>query len=100
MKTRKTRFDLGKAQEIGIDALSFLAGNPERLGRFLALTGTGAAELSFALDDPSILAAVLEHVIGDEPMLLEFASNAQMTPDDVVLAWDLLTLETARRIRS
>ncbi|MCK5549327.1 MAG: DUF3572 family protein, partial [Hyphomicrobiaceae bacterium] len=37
--------DLDTAETIAISALAFLAGDEQRLGRFLALTGIGPPEL-------------------------------------------------------
>ncbi len=99
MNRRCTRFGHDRAEEIAIDGLSFLAGDGDRLGRFLALTGFGPPDLANALADPAILAAVLEHIVGDEAMLLELSANRNLPPDDIVLAWDLLVLEVARRTR-
>lgn len=100
MKLRRTRLSLDQAEEIAIHGLSFLAGNQDRLGRFLSLTGIGPGELQRALGDPNILAAVLEYILGDEPLLLELSANRNLPPDDIVLAWDLLTLEAAGRGRT
>ncbi len=49
---------------------SFLATDPERLGRFLAITGIGPEAIRTAAADPQFLAGVLDHVVSDEPLLL------------------------------
>jgi len=100
MRSRRTRFDIDRAEEIAIDGLSFLAGSADQMGRFLSLTGIGPSALSGALGDPALLAAVLEHIIGDEPLLLELSANRNISPEDIVLAWDLLTLAVAEQSRS
>jgi hypothetical protein len=100
MRSRRTRFDIDRAEEIAIDGLSFLAGSADQMGRFLSLTGIGPSALSDALGDPALLAAVLEHIIGDEPLLLELSANRNISPEDIVLAWDLLTLAVAEQSRS
>lgn len=99
MRSRRTRFGIDRAEEIAVDGLSYLAGSTERIGRFLSLTGIGPADLQFALRDPQMLAAVLEHIIGDEPLLLELSANRNVPPDDIILAWDLLTLAAAEQSR-
>ncbi|MBX9925112.1 MAG: DUF3572 domain-containing protein [Hyphomicrobiaceae bacterium] len=99
MRSRRPRFGLDRAEEIAIDGLSFLAGSADQMGRFLSLTGVGPSDLASALDDPALLAAVLEHIIGDEPLLLELSANRNVPPDDIILAWDLLTLAAAEAKR-
>ena len=64
------------AQTLAIQALAFLAAEPERIGRFLALTGIGPDEVREAAQEPHFLAGVLEHVSGDERLLLAFAADA------------------------
>ncbi|MDZ4843363.1 MAG: DUF3572 domain-containing protein [Hyphomicrobium aestuarii] len=100
MRSRRTRFGIDRAEEIAIDGLSFLAGSADQMGRFLSLTGIGPSALSDALGDPALLAAVLEHIIGDEPLLLELSANRNISPEDIILAWDLLTLAVAEQSRS
>lgn len=99
MKRGPPKLDLDGAEWVAIHGLSFLAGDAGRLGRFLSLTGVGPADLARAGRGPEMLAAVLEYLLGDEPLLLEFAANASHPPEHVQQAWDLLVLEAARRKR-
>ena len=94
------KMDVEAAEWVGIHGLSFLASDMPRLGRFLSLTGIGPAEIAANKDEPSFLASVLEYMLGDEPLLLEFAANNSLPPENVQTAWDILTLEAARRSRS
>jgi len=71
------------AEGLAIQALTFVAGEPERLGRFLAMTGIGPAEIRTAAAEPGFLAGVLEHIAADERLLTEFASEAQINPADI-----------------
>jgi hypothetical protein len=50
------------AEIVAIQALSFVAGDPERLGLFLAETGIGPETLRNAAADPRFLASVLDFV--------------------------------------
>ena len=50
------------AEMLAIEALAFLAGEPEELGRFLALAGIGAETLRSAAADPGFLAGVLDYL--------------------------------------
>ena len=98
--TRKGQIDLDGAETMAIAALGFLAEDGTRLGHFLALTGLGPAELMADAGSPRMLAAVLEHMLGDEALLLAFAANHGLEPDSVVPAWDALVYEAARASRS
>ena len=100
MKPRKPALDLDAAEWVAIHALTFLAGDANRLGRFLSLTGIGPADLAAGRSEPHLQAAVLEYLLSDEPLLLEFSANHNQLPDTIQTAWDLLTLEAHRRTRA
>jgi Protein of unknown function (DUF3572) len=68
------------AQLLAIQALGFLAEEPERLGGFLALTGLGPDAVRAAAQEPGFLAGVLEHLCGDERLLVAFAASAGVDP--------------------
>jgi len=71
------------AETLSIEALSFLANDPERLDRFLSLSGLDPASIRLAASDPGFLAAVLEHFCTDESLLLAFSANAGRDPADI-----------------
>lgn len=71
------------ATELAIAALTFLAGETERLERFLALTGLGPQSLRAAAREPGFLLGVLDHVASDETLLLAFANENGIDPQDV-----------------
>lgn len=71
---------------LAIAALSFIAGDAERLGRFLAVTGLGPGTLREAAARPDFLAAILDYLSGDETLLVTFAANAGVQPEAVVRA--------------
>jgi hypothetical protein len=75
-----SRQSAASAEAIAIEALGFLASDPEQLGRFLSLTGLGPETIRRAADEPGFLAAVLDHIAGDETLLLSFAANAGLSP--------------------
>ncbi len=75
-----------RAESLAIGALGFLASDPERIGRFLALTGLGPAGIRASARDPRFLQGVLEHIAGHEPDLLAFAEHAAVDPADIRLA--------------
>ena len=79
------------AETIAIDALGFLAGEPERLARFLALSGLGPHNLRQAATSPGFLAAVLDHLAADERLLVAFAAARGIDPAAVTRARDALS---------
>ena len=56
------------AEMLAIQALAFIAEEPERLNRFLAMTGIAADEIRAAAREPGFLAGVLEHMLADESL--------------------------------
>jgi hypothetical protein len=78
------------AEELAVAALSFIAAEPERLGRFLALTGMGPDSIRAAAREPQFLVGVLDHVAGEERLLLAFAAENQLDPEAVMRARDAL----------
>ena len=71
---------------IGLAALGFLAGEPDRLMRFLSLTGLALEDLRERAGEPRLLAAVLDHLLGDESLLFLFAESEALHPADVAAA--------------
>jgi hypothetical protein len=68
---------------VALAALGFLAGEPERLVRFLALSGMTPQDLRERAGEPVLLAAVLDHLLADESLLFEFAEAEAMHPAEV-----------------
>jgi hypothetical protein len=73
-------------EDLAVSALGFLAGEPDRLSRFLDLSGLGPHNLRAAAADPGFLAAVLDYVLGDEPLLVAFAAAGGLAPERVAEA--------------
>lgn len=71
------------AEKLAISALTYLAGEPERLGAFLAATGIGPDAIRKAAADPAFLAGVLDYVAGDELLLIAVAERAGVAPETV-----------------
>ena len=74
------------AEALAIQALTFIAGDGERLGRFLAVTGIGPTEIRAASREPGFLAGVLSYLCSDEQLAAAFAAEAQCRPDDIAKA--------------
>ncbi len=79
------------AESLAVQALTFLGSDPERLGRFLSLSGLGPQSLRAAAAAPGFLAGVLEHIAGDEALLVAFAAEAGVEPAEIDRARRLLT---------
>src|SRR5262245_7952866 len=73
-------------ERLAIEALAFLAAEPERLDRFLAITGIEPARIREAAREPMFLAGVLEHIASDESLLVAFAECAGADPVAVARA--------------
>jgi Protein of unknown function (DUF3572) len=71
----KTLLDADTAAAISFKALAFLAGDNDRLGRFMALTGIEPRGIRALARERSFQAAVLEHLLADETLLLQFCEN-------------------------
>src|SRR5947199_8773804 len=78
------------AEIVAIQALSFVAGEPERLGRFLAESGIGPETLRTAAADPQFLASVLDFVMRDDATVKAFASASQLHPTNIAAARQVL----------
>ena len=71
-----------RRKSLAIQALAFIAEEPERLAAFLAATGIDPPAIRAAAREPRFLAGVLEHMLGDESLLLAFADSAGIDPAD------------------
>ncbi len=78
------------AEALAIQALNFLATDPARLSRFLALSGLDPASIRTAAGESGFLAGVLAHLGEDEALLTQFAADAGVTPAEVDRARRLL----------
>ncbi|MGJ4944629.1 DUF3572 domain-containing protein [Bradyrhizobium sp. HKCCYLS1011] len=78
------------AEIVAIQALSFLAGDPERLGRFLAETGIGPETLRSSAADPNFLAHVLDFILKDDASVKAFAEASKLHPTNIMAAREVL----------
>jgi hypothetical protein len=75
---------------LAIQALGFIAEEPDRLGAFLAMTGLAPEQIRGAVREPSFLVGVLEHMLGDENLLIAFSQSAGIDPADIARASNAL----------
>ncbi len=81
------------ASALALAGLAFLAEDGPRLGRFLALTGIAPDQLRQVAGAPETLLAVLDHLLGDESLLLVFTASKGIAPDAVAPAREALARE-------
>ena len=79
-----------QAEAIGIAGLSYLAAEPERIGRFLAVTGLGPENIRAAAKEPSFLPALLDYLLANEKELVAFAQEMDLEPGRIIAARNLL----------
>ena len=78
--TKLPKPSLEEAEIIALKGLAFLANDPERLGRFLALSGVSPADVRAAAADRNFLAGILSHLLQDESLLLTFTAVENLDP--------------------
>ncbi|WP_411035355.1 DUF3572 domain-containing protein [Shinella sp. BYT-45] len=91
MKSQKDTPAPEDAEATAIAILGWLAGEPELLSRFLALTGVAPGEVRNAVGDPGFRAALVDFLMGHEPTLLAFSAATGIQPEAVVRAHAILS---------
>ncbi len=71
------------AETLGLKGLTWLAGDPDALGRFLAGSGLGPDELRERAADPELLGAVLDFLLSDDALLTMFCADEGIKPTHV-----------------
>ncbi len=69
-----------EAEVLALRALAFVLADDRRAGRFRSLTGFDPTCLGAATIDASVHEGVLDFLLGDEPMLIEFCDWAGIDP--------------------
>lgn len=80
-----------QAETIGIQALGWLANDPDLLGQFLNTTGASADDLRAQANQPEFLASVLDFLMLSDDNVLGFSRNATIEPEQVVRAQFVLS---------
>lgn len=76
---------------IAADAFGCLAADPDRLGRFLALTGLAPDTIRAAARAPGFLPAILSYVAADEALLVALAAEMGVPPERLLRAEQVLS---------
>jgi hypothetical protein len=95
--TNRTHNPREVAEIVAVQALSFIAGDPERLGVFLAETGIGPETLRSAAADPHFLAGVLDFVLRDDATVKAFAATSELDPATIAAAREVLAEDPSER---
>jgi hypothetical protein len=85
MKRRASR-PKEAAETLAIQALAFIAEEPDRLAAFLGATGLSSDSIRESANQPHFLLGVLEHMLSDESLLVAFADSAGINPADIARA--------------
>ena len=72
------------ASELAAQVLIFIAQDLDRTGRFLALSGIGPSDIRDRSQDPAFQAGILDYLLTDEALLVEFAQWADVEPSSVL----------------
>lgn len=80
-----------RAETIALQALTFLAADTDRLGRFLAETGIGPAELASRASERDFQVSVLDWLLADETMLMVLTTQSDIGPAEVLPARHVLS---------
>ena len=75
-----------RAETIGLEALTFLAGLPERLDTFLLVSGMDAATLRASAAEYEVLRAVLDFLLADDGLVTAFCDQHALVARDIHLA--------------
>ena len=84
--TKQPALSADAAHDIAVQALTFVAGDPDVLNRFLETTGWTAQSLQEPETRETLPRAALEYLMGADDLLLTFAANAGVDPADVARA--------------
>ncbi|TWF56617.1 DUF3572 domain-containing protein [Neorhizobium alkalisoli] len=77
------KVDAGQAEQTAAAILGWLAGEPDMLGRFLALSGLQADQLRHAVNDSGFLAGMVDFLMSHEPTLMAFCEATGTKPETV-----------------
>lgn len=69
-----------EAETLALKVLGFLAGEDDALGRFITISGIRPQDLRERVDDPLLLGAVLDFLLGDDGLLTAFAQGEGIDP--------------------
>ena len=82
------------AESTGAAVFAFLAAEPEHFSRFADITGIDLSDIKETAGTKEFLAGVLEYLLSDESLLLNFCENNNIQPGSVQKAQMILSGNT------
>lgn len=79
----KTVLNQSDAENLAIEALVFLAQQPDLMNRFLSLTGIEVSSIREAAGEPAFLTGVLQFYLAHEPTLMQFCEATGNKPESM-----------------
>ncbi len=79
----KTILNQSDAENLAIEALVFLAQQPDLMNRFLSLTGIEVSSIREAAGEPAFLTGVLQFYLAHEPTLMQFCEATGHKPESM-----------------
>lgn len=79
------------AEAIALKALKFLAESPDNLNGFQAASGINGLDLRNRIEDPQLLAGVIDFLLKNEELLIGFCQKTSTRPRDVHLCQRVLS---------
>jgi len=79
------------AERLALDVLLWITAAEDRLLPFLAASGLSPETLRASVGEPAFLVGVLDHVMGDENVLLACATALEIKPERIAEAWQRLS---------
>ena len=71
------------AEVVALNGLRFLASETARFSRFLNLTGVESEHIQELAPQPEFLASVMDYLLSDQALLLEFAESESLHPQTI-----------------
>lgn len=78
------------AETTALNALGFLADSPEALGTFMAQSGVDLTTLRARAAERDFLVAVLDFLLANEELLVDFCETSRVDPKVVQMAVHIL----------
>jgi hypothetical protein len=69
------RLDRPSAENLAVAGLTYLSASPNRLGRFLEVSGLEPETVREAAETPGFLSGLLDYIAADEELLISFVSG-------------------------
>lgn len=78
-----TLFTQKGAEELAVQGFEYMGANPSHLAAFLNESGLAPQDLREVAAKPHFLKAVMQFIISNENLLLDFANAKQLNPQDI-----------------